>query len=60
MMSFIEIIVNTSLMMEYIFNSIKVELELPYEISEEIALYIVRFVRRKIEISEVNSQVFKT
>jgi hypothetical protein len=34
-----------------------VELEWPYEIAEDIAMDIVSFVRRNIQISEVNSVV---
>ena len=34
-----------------------VELEWPYEISEDIAMDIVSFVRRNIQISDVNSTV---
>jgi hypothetical protein len=34
-----------------------VELEWPYEVSEEILMDVISFVRRNIQISEVNSQV---
>lgn len=34
-----------------------VELEWPFEISEDIAMDIVSFIRRNIQISDVNSTV---
>lgn len=34
-----------------------VELEWPFEIAEDIALDIVSFIRRNIQISDVNSTV---